>query len=139
MEVVPNTYEVEDGVFPFCIGKITIDDFWETFEMALNYWSVEDYERQWREGLERIKNYDTSCLVASIHDPAKRHYLLWWPLYKEGGKVLIQNYLFVDELYIKNIGDRSFTVENCYEFIPPKKMLTEEGNKISTWIVDLEP
>ena len=33
------------------IGEIVIEDFRESFESPLGYWSRQDYERQWVEGV----------------------------------------------------------------------------------------
>ena len=143
MEILPNSFELEDGVFPFCVGKITIDDFWETFEMALDYWTADDYERQWREGLERIKTHDASCLVASIQDPTKRRYLLWWVLYKIDHKIFIRNELMVTGSYKKYIGKKVFSPETCYNFIrsrDPNRVVIIDGKEyeVSEWVIDFE-
>lgn len=138
VEVISKKPRMLKGI-PRVIGKITINDFWETFEMLLDWWSQADYERQWREGLERIKTHDTSCLVTRIQDPNKGPFIDWWLLYKEGNKIFIRNYILFREYYDERIGDKPFTVENCYDFIWPRgSRLLEDGEEMSEWVVDVE-
>jgi hypothetical protein len=113
-------------------GEIEIGDFRELIYMPLDYWSVEDYERQWREGIERLKTHDTSCLVATIHDPKIRRYINWWLLYKIENKVYVRNYLLVEDMYEERIGNNTFTIENCYDFINPRFV----SARASEWVVD---
>lgn len=60
--------------------------------MPLNWWTIKEYEKQWKEGLERIKSHDKSCLVVSIYDPIQEPQVEWWILYKEGNKIFVQNH-----------------------------------------------
>jgi hypothetical protein len=138
IEMLPNSYEEEDG-FINCLGRIYIrDDFWETIAPALNYWTINDYERQWKEGLERIKTQDTSCLVASVQNPYTSNRLInWWPLYKDGNKIYIRNQLIVAENYEKLIGDKVFSPETCYDFLRSKRIKATKRYKPSEWVVDL--
>lgn len=52
-------------------GVIVLDDFQEGLYIPLDWWSIEDYERQWKEGLVRLEDHDQSCLVATINDHQK--------------------------------------------------------------------
>jgi hypothetical protein len=140
IEVVPNSYE-SDEQFACCDGKITIHQkarkkpYVETFKMALGFWSIEDYQRQWREGLERIKTHDTSCLVTSVQNPYKRFFIVWWPLYKVGGNIFIQNELIMGDDYVKFIGRGLFISSTCYDFITPRITKTPQGDNVSEWVV----
>lgn len=123
-----------------CEGEIRIKDFKETFVMPLTAWSLEDYEKQWQEGINRIKAYDVSCLVATVQIAKKAIPLInWWVLYKEGNIIYIQNELIVDTEYEATIGNNAFTPENCYQYIDPKRTtISEGGYKISEWSVRLD-
>ncbi len=114
-------------------GQIQIENFKETFELPTNYWSLDDYIRQWREGLERIRTHDTSCLVAIVQNPCVQPLINWWVLYKEGNKIFVQNELIVDEVYTELIGSNSFTPETCYRYIVPRTTVTKEGLRVSEW------
>ncbi|MGB6904684.1 MAG: hypothetical protein WBD98_17770, partial [Acidobacteriaceae bacterium] len=49
------------------IGQITLGAFVEEFEMVLSVWSRERYERQWREGIQRLLDGKSkSCLITSF-------------------------------------------------------------------------
>jgi hypothetical protein len=80
-------------------GRITIGNYSESIYVPLDLWSKEDYEQQWREGLERLRTHDTSCLIATIHDPKIRPYIDWWVLYRVGNTVYIQNHMLLDYIY----------------------------------------
>lgn len=138
IEVKNQKPEIIHGVLAV-LGKIYIGDFKETIYIPLDYWSLDDYKRQWKEGLERIKTHDTSCLVATIHDPGIRPYINWWLLYKVGDKVYIQNKLYLSDIYKRQIGDKLFTIDNCYEFITPRRINKgkKEEDKVSEWVVTL--
>jgi hypothetical protein len=139
IKMIPNSI-VQENTFTYCLGEIFIgDDFWETIAPALDYWTIADYKRQWQEGLERIKTHDTSCLVASVQNPYLAPLINWWPLYKKGDKIFIQNELIVSEDYKKYIGDNIFSPETCYNFIQPFITQDDDGTLFSTWEVDVDP
>jgi len=52
---------------PCLAGEITIGDFFEGFDSPLAWWSREDYEQQWKTGIERLKNHEKSCLVTKCY------------------------------------------------------------------------
>lgn len=117
-------------------GEIIIDDFIEHFDAPLDWWSVDDYKQQWKEGLKRLLDHDTSCLVVTINDPNCRKFIEWWPLYKIDNKIHIQNHIIIEDIYEERIGGKPFTRETCYDFIPRYRSHTDEGNKISEWVID---
>lgn len=118
-------------------GEIQINDFKEKFYSSLDWWSLDDYLTQWQEGLNRLKDHDKSCLVVMIDNPKYRKFVEWWELYKVDHKIYINNSIVIDDIYEKYIGNQSFTVETCYDFIPDRgEPYDEDGNKISEWVVD---
>jgi CdiI N-terminal domain len=121
-----------DNKFLSIKGKIEIGDFWEYFYAPLVWWSAEDYERQWEEGLARLKSYDTSCLIISIYNPKITQFVNWWLLYKIDGKVYIRNQMLMNEVYEKLVGNNNFTKETCYNFIFPRNA----KRKVSEWVID---
>jgi len=134
----PNTQTVENNC-KICFGTIYIgDDFAETITPALDYWTVEDYKKQWQKGLEQIKTYDKSCLVASIQNPDIAPYLNWWVLYKENKTIYIYNQQFIGNDVKKLLKNKNFTVSSCYDFIQPKEIITpDDGYNYSEWKIDL--
>jgi contact-dependent growth inhibition (CDI) system CdiI-like immunity protein len=117
-------------------GRITIGDFWETIIVPIGYWTREDYERQWKEGLERLKTYNTSCLVVTACDKnTGGPFIDWWRLYRIKDTVFIQNGWLMLEAYQEIVGDKPFTPDTCYDFVMQRETITEEGEKISEWSV----
>ncbi len=124
---------------PCCIGEITIGNFKETFHMPIEHWSLKDYQQQWKDGLNRIKNHDRSCLISEIQDPKLAPWVSMWILYKANNKIFIRNEVLIDEWYTKTIGDKPFTLKTCYDFIDPRgDKFTEDGMEVSEWEIDLQ-
>lgn len=123
---------------PSVIGEIVIGDFSESFIVSLEYWSLDDYKRQWLEGLERIKTHDKSCLIASVQDPKNAPLINRWVLYKEDNKIFVQNQLLVSDTYKEIIENDAFTPENCYKYVNNRRTHTDQGETISEWATDLD-
>ena len=114
-------------------GLIQIGDFSEYFQVDLGFWRQEDYERHWRHALERITSgVPTSCLITSIGDPRTSTMVFWWPLYRTGTTIRIQNAIrFFEQL------DTPFDEENPYPSVPPRRTVSEDGEVISEWSASL--
>ena len=98
---------------------------------------TDDYEQQWNEGLKRLFDNEKSCFVVDINNPKNREFIEWWKLYKIDNKIYVRNSIIIAEIYNEQIGDKPFTLQTCYDFIPERGPLhDEEGNKISEWVVD---
>lgn len=120
-------------------GEIQIDDFRESLYIPLGWWSLDDYKKQWQEGLRRLANHDKSCLVVGIDNPKVRKFIEWWVLYKIDNKIYIRNKIAVDDIYSEQIGDRPFTIQNCYDFIPERgPKFNSEGREISEWVIEYD-
>ncbi len=128
----PNIKEVYD--MPCCVGEIIINTFKETFDMPLEYWSITDYQRQWQEGLERLKRHPKSCLITEIQDPNKAPWVNWWLLYKKDEKLIIRNQLLFGKNFTNTFKGQPFTIENCYNFIPTWRAKKD----ISQWVIDVK-
>ena len=136
MRVMDEKPKKRNGVFVID-GELQINDFMEHLYIPLDWWSLSDYLKQWQEGFNYLEHHDRSCLVVSIHNPHIRPYINWWLLYKVGDKVHIQNQLVIGEIYEKQVGDKPFNLETCYDFIPERgEPYDEDGNKISEWVID---
>ena len=122
---------------PYVVGKITIQDFIETFDIPIDWWSIEDYEYQWKHGLERLNDHAQSCLVTKIYNPHKGAFIDWWLLYKENHTVFIRNEILFRDSYDSTIGTNPFTPETCYTFIHPRTPnFLEDGSEVSEWIIE---
>jgi hypothetical protein len=145
IEVISKKPKKIDGLLSH-MGQITIGDYKETFVMPLNSWTLEEYQQQWKEGLERIKNRNTSCLVTTVQNFDSHPLIEMWSLYKEGDKVFFHvqliNRTIAKELNLP-IKLSEFSVKTCYQFINPRLTNEEgegigyDGEKISEWSIDL--
>ncbi len=111
------------------LGLIVIGDFEERFEASLSYWAVEDYQKQWKQALERIiAGEPKSSLITSMHDPQNANFVTWWLLYRDGQQVHVQNQLlFMDQI------SGPYDLANPYVYIPDRETVDEDGNRISEW------
>ncbi len=132
IKILNNKPRVVNNI-PCVLGEITINNIKEKFDIPLEYWNLKDYKQQWAEGLQRIRNYNRSCLVTCVQDPEKAPLINMWGLYKRNKQVFIYNFMFCGSTYKEYIGDKLFTPETCYNFIPRKPT----NPKASVWIVDL--
>ncbi len=122
-------------------GTIKMNDYYERFAMAIADWKLKDYEAQWCEGLNRIKHYDTSCLVYSVYSIQEGGSVYVWALYRLGNEVIIHDQLLIDQILEacsidKKIKD--FTKSNCYDYLPPLERVSDYGQPISEWIVSID-
>jgi hypothetical protein len=114
-------------------GQITIGEFTESFSSVLSYWNEASYLQHWCNAIARVVTTGrSSCLITSIADPSESEMLFWWPLYREGDRVYVQNgILLFAEL------TRPFDPANPYAVIPPRTMLNEEGQRVCEWVVSV--
>jgi hypothetical protein len=121
-----------DGV-PVVCGKIVIGDFQETFAASLRFWTRDDYVRHWRSALEKlISGADRSALITDYVEPPPRpsanSYLVWWPLYRYGDTVYVQNHILLFEQLI-----RPFSAECPWDSVRDRQVVNEDGQNISEW------
>jgi hypothetical protein len=106
---------------PVYTGEIVIGSFSEYIRPCLNFWSIADYQRQWRTGIERLKTHDTSCLIVWVDGKNKIRGVESWALYKEGDKVIFQNHVcWSRRAYKKLFKNQPITPDNCYDYIRPR-------------------
>ena len=115
-------------------GRMRIGDFHETFAAPLSYWTREQYERQWKEAVERVCLLGKdAALITSMRDPISANFIFWWILYREGDHVHVQNHvLFLCET------DRTFAEADPYSSICEREVCNDEGVKLSEWTVELD-
>lgn len=130
IEVVDDQAKVVSGVPVQAMSRIVVNDFEEHFIMSLDYWTVDHYRASWREALRVLVTGESpvSCLITSITDPKNSNFVFCWPLYRETGKVFVQNkVLFLDELA------GGFSVESPWKALGPREVVNEDGDRISEW------
>ena len=126
-----------EGV-PAVVGKIVIDDFQETFTASLAFWTRGDYELHWKRALERlIAGGERSALITDYSQPpahvGSEDFLIWWPLYRDGDTVYIQNHLlFFGQL------SRPFSPDRPWDSVRDRRLVNEDGQNISEWATTIE-
>src|SRR5215218_5480862 len=114
-------------------GQITLGGFSERFITDVSYWRPLNYQMQWREAVQRlVSGADKAALITSAGDPTTAHGLDWWPMYRVGGVVYVQNAVLVLD---PSSGYLPF--DNPYAFL----LNREYGEDVSEWevsTVDLE-
>ena len=141
IEVISKRAEKIDGLVSYW-GRITIGNFSERFVLSVDSWSLNDYKQQWADGLELIKSNYVSCLVVLAQNLRTNPLIEMWTLYKERKTVFIQNQLFNREIIRElnlSVDLSNFDTKMAYQLVAatPRETLTEEGEKISEWNVDI--
>ncbi|MBI2775262.1 hypothetical protein HYX58_04625 [Candidatus Dependentiae bacterium] len=105
-------------------ASITIGKFRETFWIPLDYWSLDEYRKQWRNGIERLKTRDTSCLIERVR--IDEHDLIGaaWVLYKVKDSVIFQYHFIPGKEDISHLP--VFDTNTCYLYIRPRSSTAEE-------------
>jgi hypothetical protein len=66
--------------------------------------------------------------ITSITEPAHANFITWWPVYRIGPTVFIQNHLlFLEQL------PTNFDVSDPYVHVPERHQFSEEGECVSEW------
>lgn len=113
------------------VGRVKVGDFTEKFRMNLSFWAVDEYRRSWETALRELERSEkaTSCLIASITDPAASNFISCWPMYRDGDVIHVQNSLiFLDEL------NEPFDPQEPWRYVEPYCEVDEDGNRISEWV-----
>ena len=130
IEVISKKSEKIDGVLSHT-GKITIGDLQENFVMPLNYWTIDTYQQQWKDAIQRIKTHDYSCFVVSVRDWDGDLEIEIWSMYKEGDMVFFHNEFLDAE-------DSNFNLKTCYNFGDSLEQEKEDRDKVSTWSLNIK-
>lgn len=112
------------------VGRIRVGGFEETFQMDLSFWTVSEYRRSWLDALMKLEEAEksTSCLIASVTDPASSNFISCWPMYRVGNEVYVQNsIIFLDDLH------ESFDPKEPWRYVEARSSVDEDGNRISEW------
>lgn len=120
--------ETQEGC-PVC--EIIIGDHVETFPLQVNFWSAEEYTRQWHDAINRIVSGGVeivAALIVDIQPPGESIGLTWWPIYRSGDRIYIRQQL----LFFNSLA-KPFDIQNPYESVRPRV----EDPQISEWELPL--
>lgn len=110
------------------LGTIQIDDFKESFQADLSYWSKSDYERHWVRAAKVLQEGSPVFFITSITDPATSNFIRSWACYPIKRELIFQEHiLFLEDL------KKPFDLDKPHSHVLPYESLTEEGEAISEW------
>ncbi|MFZ7156071.1 hypothetical protein ACLS0M_05035 [Avibacterium avium] len=111
-------------------AKIIINEFSEALHIPISYWNIADYISNWKYSLTKgFLNKKDSALLTTAYNLTETNFLQSWILYYSTETIYIQNYIFfLDE-------HKDLNLKNINDFIPPREIFTEEGERISEWKV----
>jgi hypothetical protein len=114
---------------PCLYGELQLGLDVEGFIAIIGTLSVEDYERQWHEGLQRIVDGEfSSCLFTSATRKGKVERSSLWILYRLGDIVVFQ-----EDPPLRARRKFGFTLNNPYAMKLARCTHTGEGEEISEW------
>ena len=114
-------------------GRLRIGEFWEDFYSSLFHWSRAQYMNQWRRAVQDIVDgAKQSALIVSFLTLDVSSNLEWWPMYRVGETVYLQNHLLLfDQL------ESPFSPEAPLASLRHRNTISETGDSISEWSVQL--
>jgi len=129
----PLEYPYDNATVAAAVGELVLGGHRENFRASLYLWSKLDYEAQWRNAIEALLGgIDKSALIVEYVGPESSICLEWWPMYRLGDVIHIQDHLlFYDQL------PEPFSLEKASSFIRDRRTVDEDGNPISEWNVSL--
>lgn len=129
----PLRYPYDDATVPAAVGRLAIGDSQEYFEASLYEWAKEDYKAQWRNAIKLLlTGTHKTALIVTYGSPEVTTHLEWWPMYRVGGRVFLQDHLlFYDQL------TEPFSLQNAFSFVRGRQTTDEDGRSISEWSVSL--
>jgi hypothetical protein len=120
---------IDEEGWHHAMGAIELGDESDTFAADLHYWSMVEYEAQWREGVARLAaGQASSALVTSYRGPRANLHSMW-PMWRIGQTVYIQERLVLDDTIT---GDA--VAEQFYARVGDRHTESEDG-VISEWPV----
>ena len=110
-------------------GLITLGDHTRGFVAALDFWARRQYEAQWIAAARRLlEGEDSTAFFTSVSDPATVEYQRWWPAWREGERLYVQEHL----LMIRQL-EPPFDLSDPYVHIHERQQIAEGGHRISEW------
>ncbi len=116
-------------------AKISFEGFSQLVNMPIVHWSVDDYKKQWKDGIDRLEKHDSSCLIIRVVGkpyPMVERLLL----YKRDNKIIVYFDYLISLDYQDEIGDNIITLKNCYDFISSEQKHLEKY-RVDEWEFDI--
>jgi hypothetical protein len=123
--------QAEDGALQ-AGGELRLGNQRVGFVVDLRYWSVADYERQWKDGVSRLLHgAPRSALMTAYRGPGEGTHLIW-ALWRDGDYIYAQEHpVVVTEL------DPPFDPFDPYGHVGERIPTSVHNLPIQEWQVDL--
>ena len=120
----------DNGYGMHILASISLGEYVEELHIPIDYWGIEEYKNSWAksiaDGIEKKKH---SVLITSMHEPESLNFISAWIIYYDGEISYVQNkIIFVDDF-------PEFDTSKINEYVNKREVLSEDGFKISEWIV----
>ncbi len=114
-------------------GQITIGDYKEKFIMSLDSWTIQEYKQQWKEGIDRLKTHNVSCLIADISTLETNPRMSLWALYKVRNMVYVQIHILGGQTFKRKRAKLPpYNAQTCYLYL-----MARATQPVDEWSIDL--
>ena len=120
--------QIDDEGWRHALGGIELGDESDAFAADLRFWSVADYQAQWREGIARLAAGQASTALVTSYRGAGAAFHSIWPMWRVGQTVYVQERLILDE----TIGATDVS-EQFYSRVGDRSTQSDSGEPISEW------
>ena len=118
---------------PTAVGELVVDGARSVFPLDLAHWRVEDYQRQWREGLGRLLHGAPSSVLMTAYRGPHGVAQLMWALWRENKSVYVQPHCVAAcDLA------RPFDLDAAYEHVDVRVPARDQALPITEWRVGVE-
>jgi len=114
-------------------GSIIIGSSTEYFLSSFDYWTPNNYRKQWLKAVALIQTEESrSALITDVPFLSPPSFINWWPMWRFGQLVKIQ-----EQLLILEDLTAPFDINNPYIHLGEYESINEEGQPISEWTVSV--
>jgi len=121
---------VDEEGWRYASGGLELGNDADSFSADLTAWTIQDYEKQWREGVARLAaGRSSSALITSYAGPDAGFHSMW-PMWKIGDQVVFHEHLVPNEVIAQ-----SDVIGSFYAAVGERRTRSEDGEAISEWLV----
>lgn len=124
---------VDEGGWQHAGGELVVGDARMCFLVDLSYWSMRDYQHQWRDGIARlVQGAPSTALMSAYRGPGDSAHNMW-ALWRDNGHVYVQE----QSVLQADLAER-FDPTDPYPHVGERVPAAENGLPIPEWRVAVE-
>ena len=112
------------------LAGIELGDESDAFAADLRFWSVADYQAQWREGIARLAAGQPSTALVTSYRGGGAAFHSMWPMWRIGQTVYVQERLVLDDTVAATDVSQQF-----YDRVGERHTESDDGDAISEWSI----